>query len=274
MPLEFGTFHLFERASGDEHTAITEQIDLMCAAEELGFSSTWAAEHHFGDYGICPSSVLALAAVARQTSTIRLGTAVVVMPFHNPLRVAEELAFVDQLSAGRLDVGLGRGYRQKELSRFGIPLEETRGRFRESLQVLRKAWTEPRLTHHGQFFDYDDIEARPRPAQQPHPRVWVGSLSPQTFELVGEMGAHLLFTPRFAPDEDIPKQIGEYREAVGAAGGDPAQHRVGALRFVYCAESSKYEASFVMIDTTPRRGFEMLLCIENAGGIPGMALRR
>src|SRR6202011_314390 len=90
--MDFGTFHLFETIDSSETAAVHDQIDLMIAAESLGFSSVWAAETHSSEYGVCPSPILALAAVARQTKTLRLGTGIVVLPFHDPLRVAEELA--------------------------------------------------------------------------------------------------------------------------------------------------------------------------------------
>ena len=238
--MDFGTFHLFETRPGrSDQQAISEQLDLMQAAEGLGFTSVWAAEHHFGDYGICPSAQLALAAVARTTKTLRLGTGIVVLPFHNPIRVAEELAFVDAISNGRLDVGLGRGYRAKEMRGFGVDSSETREIFRESIDVILQAWTQDRVNFSGKYFQIEDLELRPKPVQQPHPRTWVGSLSPETFELVGRLGANLLFTPRFTPEEDVPAEIENYRRAVRAAGQDPSTKRVGALRFIYVSDSTE-----------------------------------
>ena len=112
--MDFGLFHLFE-ATGQrsEYEMVGEQFALMQAAEDLGFSSVSAAEHHFSGYGICPSPAIALAAAAQITKRMRLGTGIVVLPFHNPIRAAEELAFVDLISGGRLDVGFGRGYRPR-----------------------------------------------------------------------------------------------------------------------------------------------------------------
>ena len=236
--MDFGTFHLFERPENrTDQEMINEQLYLMEAAEDLGFSSVWAAEHHFGDYGICPNAVMALTAVARRTKTIRLGTGIVVLPLHNPLRAAEELAFLDNVSGGRLDVGLGRGYRAKELGAYDVDMAQTRAIFKEGIELMLEAWTKDRATYHGQYFNIDNLEVRPRPVQQPHPRTWVGSLSPETFELVGKMGANLLFTPRFAPDENIPEQVKQYKASLIARGEDPASKRIGALRFVYVADT-------------------------------------
>jgi luciferase family oxidoreductase group 1 len=237
--VDFGTFHLFEAIGQDERTAIADQIDLMVAAEDLGFSSVWAAEHHFSDYGVLPSPVLGLATVARLTSTIRLGTGIVVLPFHNPIRVAEELAFLDNVSNGRLEVGVGRGYRPRELDGFGVKLTDTRSIATEALEVIRQAWTQPEVNFHGTHFNFEDLPVRPKPLQQPHPRVYLGSLSPETFPLVGKLGVNLLFTPTFRDEEDIPAQIERYHEAVREHGDDPKRRRIGALRMIYVADTTK-----------------------------------
>jgi luciferase family oxidoreductase group 1 len=236
--MDFGTFHLFESIGQSESAAINDQIDLMVAAEDLGFASVWAAEHHFSDYGICPSPVLALAAVARLTTTIRLGTGIVVLPFHNPLRVAEELAFVDNLSGGRLEIGVGRGYRPRELDGYGVKLSDTRAIATEALEIIRQAWTQPEVNFRGAHFTFQDLPVRPKPVQQPHPRVYLGSLSPETFPLVGKLGVNLLFTPTFRAEEDIPLQIAQYKQAVTDHGDDPNDRRIGALRMVYVADTN------------------------------------
>jgi luciferase family oxidoreductase group 1 len=243
--MDFGTFHLFETIDATETAAVHDQIDLMVAAEELGFSSVWAAEHHFSEYGVCPSPILALAAVARQTTRLRLGTGIVVLPFHDPLRVAEELAFVDHLSHGRLEVGVGRGYRPRELEGFGVDPRESRAIANEALEVIRQAWTEPTVNHKGEHFSVDNVPVYPKPLRDPHPPVYLGSLSPETFELVGKLGVNLLFTPTFREGEDIPAQIAQYKQAVIDSGGDPSTKRIGALRMVYVAETTaQAEAEF------------------------------
>jgi luciferase family oxidoreductase group 1 len=236
--MDFGTFHLFE-ATGSYAAAIDDQVELMVAAEELGFSSVWAAEHHFSEYGVCPSAVLALGAVARQTSRIRLGTGIVVLPFHNPLRAAAELAFVDQLSGGRLEVGVGRGYQARELAAFGVDPDESRSIANESLEIIRQAWTQDEVTFAGRHFRIDGVPVYPKPVQQPHPRVYLGSLSPETFPLVGMLGVHLLFTPTFREGEDIPAQVAAYKQAVRDHGDDPAERRIGALRMIHVADTDE-----------------------------------
>lgn len=237
--MDFGTFHLFESIGRTESEAVDEQIELMVAAEDLGFSSVWAAEHHFSEYGVCPSAVLALAAVAKLTTTIRLGTGIVVLPFHNPIRAAEELAFVDLLSHGRLEVGVGRGYRPKELAGFGIDPAESRAIANESLEIIRQAWTQDEVNFRGSHFTVEGYSVSPKPMQRPHPRLYLGSLSPETFQLVGRLDVNLLFTPTFGPGENIPAQLEQYRSAVVATGGDLQDKRIGALRMVYVADTTE-----------------------------------
>ena len=113
--MKFGMLHLFESpGERSEHQMIEEQVSLMAAAEGYGFDSVWPAEHHFSEYGVCGSTVVSLAAIARTTKKIRLGTGVVVLPFHNPVRVAEDFAMLDHLSNGRVELGIGRGYQPIE----------------------------------------------------------------------------------------------------------------------------------------------------------------
>ncbi len=119
--MKFGMLHLFESPEGrSEKEIIDDQLDLMQAAEGVGFDSIWPAEHHFSQYGYCVSPALTLAAIARVTETIRLGTGVVVLPFHDPIRAAEEYAFLDVMSGGRLEFGVGRGYQPTEFEGFRV----------------------------------------------------------------------------------------------------------------------------------------------------------
>src|SRR5208337_4411471 len=148
--MKFGMLHLFENPVGkSEYQIVKEQFDLMRAAEDLGFDSIWPAEHHFTEYGYCASPALSLAAVASVTKRIRLGTGVVVLPFHNPIRVAEELAMLDLMSDGRLDFGVGRGYQPLEFKGFQIDQAKSRGIFNESLEVIMQAWTQERVNFKG-----------------------------------------------------------------------------------------------------------------------------
>ena len=141
MP-RFGLLHLFE-SPGERSEAqyYEENIELIEYADRVGLDEVWLAEHHFTDYGVMPSTQVFGAYAAARTERIRIGTGVCVLPFHNPVRVAEEFAFLDQLSGGRLDFGVGRGYQPGEFRGYGIPFEESHQRFTETLEIVRKALT-------------------------------------------------------------------------------------------------------------------------------------
>ena len=151
-------------------------IDYVLHAKELGYHSVFVVEHHFTGVGQLSASLNFLSYLAGRTSRIRLGTAVVVLPWHNPVLLAEQVATVDLLSDGRLDLGVGKGYRPPEFSGFCIPMEEATERFDEAMAFLRTAWTATdRFSHHGRRWQFENIVIEPRPVQQPHPPLWMGA---------------------------------------------------------------------------------------------------
>jgi natural product biosynthesis luciferase-like monooxygenase protein len=233
--------HLFEAPQGrSEAEMVTEQIELMEAAEELGFDSVWPAEHHFSEYGFCASPALSLAAIARRTSRLRLGTGVVVLPFNNPVRVAEDYAMLDNLSGGRVELGVGRGYQPTEFAGFGVDQSRSREIFDEALEVIRRAWTCERFDFEGRWFRYHDLAVRPRPLQRPHPPIWLAALSEETYEKAGRLGTNLLCSPIFGGSlVEARSRIERYREALEANGHDPADREVGALVMVYVADTQE-----------------------------------
>jgi luciferase family oxidoreductase group 1 len=234
--MQFGMLHLFENPiNKTEHQIVKEQLGLMQAAEDLGFDSIWPAEHHFTEYGYCASTALMLAPIARVTKRIRLGTGVVVLPFHNPLRVAEEFALLDLMSDGRLDFGVGRGYQPIEYRGFQVDQSQSRSIFRESLEIILQAWTTGKVNFHGQHFHYDDQPVRPQPLQKPHPPLWVAGISNDTFATIGKIGANLLCTQVFGP---FPIElVDQYRAALRANGHDPDKKEVAVLSMLYVAET-------------------------------------
>jgi natural product biosynthesis luciferase-like monooxygenase protein len=239
--MKFGMLHLFESpGERSEHQMITEQISLMEAAESYGFDSLWPAEHHFSEYGVCGSPAVNLAAVARTTKKIRLGTGVVVLPFNHPVRVAEDFAMLDHLSGGRVDLGVGRGYQPIEFQGFGVDQSRSREIFDESLEVLRRAWTNERLDFQGKHYHFEDVQVRPRPYQQPHPPIWMAALSEETFEKAGRLGFNLLLSPVFGGSLQVAgDRIKRYREALAQAGHDPTTREVGALVMTYSGKTQE-----------------------------------
>jgi len=237
--MKFGMLHLFENPiEKTEYQIVKEQLTLMKAAEDLGFDSIWPAEHHFSEYGYCGSPALTLGAIAAETKRIRLGTGVVVLPFHNPIRVAEEFAMLDLMSDGRVDFGVGRGYQPLEYGGFQVDQTKSRGIFNEALEVILRAWTNEKVNFKGVHFNIENLEVRPKPLQKPHPPVWVAGISDATFPMVGKWGFNLLCAPVFGfQGKSAEDLLDKYRNALREGGHDPAKKDIGSLCMVYCADS-------------------------------------
>ena len=174
-----------------------EYIEQTVFAEELGYDTIWLTEHHFDDDGWSPSLLPLAAGIATRTSRIRIGTFILILPFQHALRVAEDAATVDILSNGRLDLGVGKGYRVKEFTGFGIPRDQREALLEEGLEVIRRAWTEESFSFEGKFYQLRDVRLSPRPVQQPHPPVWIGARGKKSVERAARLGCHLMGTGEF-----------------------------------------------------------------------------
>jgi alkanesulfonate monooxygenase SsuD/methylene tetrahydromethanopterin reductase-like flavin-dependent oxidoreductase (luciferase family) len=172
----------------ERYPEILEQVQ---AAEELGYDYVWLTEHHFNEYGR-PSIPTLAAHIAAKTRRIRIGISVIVLPFHHPIHVAEDVATVDHLAEGRIDFGMGRGSYVTEFDGFKIPREESPDRLEESYQIIKKAWTEEAFSHHGRFWSMDEVTVLPKPFQKPHPPIWQPAASPATIRKTVERGIHCL----------------------------------------------------------------------------------
>jgi natural product biosynthesis luciferase-like monooxygenase protein len=241
--MRYGIFYLPALSAADRadgagrlHSCVEQTV----FAEALGFDSVWLAEHHFHSFGGTLSSPPVIgAAIAQRTSKIRIGTAVTLLPYHNPLRIAEDYATLDCLSNGRIEFGIGHGFIKYESLTFGTPLEDLRERFKENLAVILKAWTEPKLSHKGKFYEYENVEVMPRPVQQPHPTVWMGATStPESFEFAGRSGFHLMLIPFLHEIDELRPMVELYLNGRGAAGYDPETARVVAMYHIYVGESA------------------------------------
>src|SRR5438094_9900 len=171
---------------------IRHEIEQMMWTEELGFDSIWLTEHHFIDYGLSVSPAVLAAAAAMRTRRVRIGLAAAILPFYDPVRLAEELAMVDILSEGRLDVGVGRGNRPVEFEGYRVPQIENRERFDESLAIIVKAWTAERFSFEGRHFTIPEVRVIPKPLQRPHPPIYVVCTSPDTIEATALRGVPML----------------------------------------------------------------------------------
>jgi natural product biosynthesis luciferase-like monooxygenase protein len=213
-------------------------LQLLEDSERLGFDAAWANEHHFHPYGgMIPFPPVLLGALAARTSRIRLGTSVALLPLHHPLELAEAYAMLDQISGGRLDLGVGRGFVQYDYATFGVPVEEGQARVEETLEVMLKAWQRQPFSHHGRFFHFENVSVLPAPMQRPHPPVWIACTSnPEGFAWAGRQGFNLLTVVHVRPLEKLAESVRIYRDAAAEAGHDPARLEVSTHFQVYCRE--------------------------------------
>src|ERR1700674_2581206 len=219
-------------AEFDSSEGFRDFIDYNVEAEALGFHSTFVVEHHFTGYGQVSATLNLLTWVGARTSSLRLGTAVLVLPWHNPVLLAEQAATLDLLSDGRLDFGIGKGYRYNEFAGFCMPMEEADERFEESLGVIIKAWTSDKpWSHHGKYWRFENISVEPPTAQKPHPPFWMGAGSPESIAKVAARG-HNLLLDQFASVEQIGERIALFKAAVEAHGRIFDPMSVGVTRSV------------------------------------------
>ncbi|OBH40589.1 LLM class flavin-dependent oxidoreductase [Mycobacterium mantenii] len=202
-------------------------LDLIVESEQLGFDEAWLTEHHFIDDGYSPSLLPIGAAIAARTQRIRIGTFLLLLPLHNPVRVAEDTATLDLISGGRFDLGVGLGYRKGEFDDQGIPARERAGRMQENLTVVRRLLSGESVTIDGRYNSLRDVRIRPPALQRPHPPIWVGGTAPKAIERAARMGLH--FLTGGAGSAKI------YDDALRAHGNDPNDFRVAAMRPAFVA---------------------------------------
>ena len=219
-----------------DHVRYEQQMAEVRLLEELGYWSVWFAEHHFVGYALCGDSLLLCAAAARETKRIKLGAGVVVLPFHHPIRVAEQATMVDCLSDGRLLLGIGRGYQPPEFAGFGQRLEDSAGRFEQGLAVLRRALEEDDFSYETEYWKGEHVTIWPKPAQRPIP-LWAACISDASFERYGRMGLPILTFPATIAAETLKEQIDTYRRVYREHGHDPANVRIGFTAFSYVEPS-------------------------------------
>ncbi|MGC2521154.1 MAG: LLM class flavin-dependent oxidoreductase [Stellaceae bacterium] len=220
--MRFGFFDQLPCAAGfteaQRYRDILAQIEL---GDELGFDTVWLGELHFSRaFSILASPLMVLAAAAQRTRRIRLGTAVTLLPMHNPVKIAEDAATADILSNGRLELGVGRGTAPLHYAGYGIPQDESRERFDEALDFIVGAWTEERFSYHGRYFRADGLTVIPRPVQQPHPPVRIAANSPDTFPFAARRRFPIFATPLINPPDKLKEGLAVYRGALPA--GDTA----------------------------------------------------
>lgn len=194
-------------------------IELSRLAETLGFDSAWVSEHHGAGDGYLPSLLPMLAALASATDRLLLGTGVMLTPFHHPLRLAEDAAVVDQISGGRLILGLGLGWREEEFRMFDVPIRERVSRTSETVQILRRAWTGERFSHDGRNFRFDQVRVTPPPAQPNGPPIYLGGMVEAAIRRAGRDGDGYIRSRGGL--EDTKHALAWAEEGAREAGKDP-----------------------------------------------------
>jgi alkanesulfonate monooxygenase SsuD/methylene tetrahydromethanopterin reductase-like flavin-dependent oxidoreductase (luciferase family) len=202
----------------------------------------WLTEHHFIDYGLSVDPATLASAIASRTSRVRIGLAAAILPFHDPIRLAEQLALVDIISGGRLDVGVGRGNRPSEFTGYRIPQVESRERFDEAVQIIQRAWTEECFAYHGRFFQIPEVRVIPKPLQRPHPPLYQVCVSPDSIESTALRGWPMLNSILFGGLEQVVASRDRYVTTLQKAGRSPVEiaallDRWGVSRQIYVAPS-------------------------------------
>ena len=220
--MKFGIFSIVQWHESRTHQqALSEALEEIELAEQLGIDEAWLGEHHFSRHGLLSGIFSFVGAVAARTRRIKIGTAVVILPFHNPILVASEAATLDILSNGRLMLGVGSGYQRQEFEGLGVDVEEGRERFREHLDVITRAWTAEKLTFHGKFTDVEDLWVNPKPLQKPHPPVYIAvSTSPASVEYAASLNTPIIVGGPTAIMGQAPQVIQLWRQKMEEFGHD------------------------------------------------------
>lgn len=236
--MEFGIFHEFHCTEGQtEAQAFRESFAQVDAAERWGLDAIWLAEIHFSPQRSVLAAPMTIAsAIAARTQRIRIGIAVQVLPLCHPLRIAEEAATVDQISQGRLIFGVGRSGFPRTYEAYGIPYAESRDRFAEALNIIKRAWTETTFSYKGQYHHFHDISLVPKPYQKPYPPIRVAANSPDTFPAMGEQGYPIFVAVRLGTLSELGPHIKVFREAYKAA-GHPGEGQVFLRVPVYIGDT-------------------------------------
>ena len=241
--MQFGWLTLaLSPSPAEDAVRIDQQIEQVCFAEQLGFADVWLTEHYFTGESVYNDALLFAAALCMKTERIRIGFAVVQMPFHHPVRLAVQLALLDNLSKGRIDVGVGKGtvYNEYEFVGHGLRSDDSRERMEESIDILQRAWQEAPLTYEGKYYKIHVPEIRPRPVQLPGPPLWRSVISPGSFTDCGRRGIPIL-TSRL-PVARIKERWQLYEAGLEAGGHDEATRsrllaQSALWRNVYVADS-------------------------------------
>jgi alkanesulfonate monooxygenase SsuD/methylene tetrahydromethanopterin reductase-like flavin-dependent oxidoreductase (luciferase family) len=243
--MRFGLFCSAQASSEDlppeTGQGFRDYLDFNVEAEELGFHSSFLVEHHFTGWNQVSAPLMLLTCLAMRTTRLRLGSAVMVLPWHNPVLLAEQAATLDLVSGGRLDFGIGKGYRHSEFTGYQIPPQEAEARFEEAVALITRSWLErSRFSHRGRFWRFEDIVVEPPPAQRPHPPFWMAAGSPASIRKAAARGFNLMLD-QYASPEQIGERMTLYRAEREAHGRPFDPMGVVVARQLYVASDRAIE---------------------------------
>ncbi len=238
--MEFGTFMEFPPETGGRECASFDRaLAEVQQAEEWGLDAVWLAELHGApERSVLSAPMTVASAIAGCTSRIKIGIAVQVLPLCHPLRLAEEAATVDQISHGRLIYGIGRSGVVRTYEEYGISYDESRERFAETLEILKRAWTQPKFSYEGKYYSFDNVAVTPKPYQKPYPELRMAGATPETFPAIGRMGMPVFVAVRQGPFNQLVPYIDSYRAAWKEA-GHPGNGKVFLRVPAYLAETEQ-----------------------------------
>jgi alkanesulfonate monooxygenase SsuD/methylene tetrahydromethanopterin reductase-like flavin-dependent oxidoreductase (luciferase family) len=236
----FGLFFQAPERAGESHAArFAEMLELATLADTLGFDVAWLAEIHFGAaFSLLSSPLMAVPAIAQRTKRIRVGTAVTLLPLHQPLACAEQAATADILSGGRLEFGVGRGSIPSQFHGFRVSLAENRARFGEALDIIRLAWTRDRVSYDGRFYKVDNLAVVPKPLQRPHPPIRVAVHTPESFAHIAGLGVPIYSGTTTTPLPLLRECMATYRERLAAAGHAWGPEQMALMQPVHVGTTS------------------------------------
>jgi alkanesulfonate monooxygenase SsuD/methylene tetrahydromethanopterin reductase-like flavin-dependent oxidoreductase (luciferase family) len=244
MSFEFGMFHEFQCPAGtSQPDAFAESFAQVEAAERWGLDAMWLAEIHVApERSVCAVPLTIASAIAARTNRIKIGTGVQVLPLCHPLRIGEEAATVDQISHGRLIFGVERSGFPRTYEAYGVPYGESRERFAETLEILKRAWTEDPFSYSGKFYKFENVRLTPKPYQKPWPEIRIAANSPDTFPAIGTLGHGVFVAVRLGTLSELAPNIRAYRQAYKAA-GHPGEGKVFLGAPAYVAETAEQARS-------------------------------
>src|SRR5438128_5074777 len=219
MAFEFGMFHEFQRTAGvTDEDAFATSFAQVHAAERFGLDGMWLAEIHVSpERSVCSAPLTLASAIAARTKRMKIGTAVQVLPLCHPLRLAEEVATIDQLSNGRLIFGVGRSGFAHTYKTYNVDYAESRERFAETLEIVKRCFTEERFSHKGKYYAYENVRLAPKPIQTPWPEIRVAAASPDTYQEVAALGHPIFIAARIGNLSELAPHVKPYRDALKAA---------------------------------------------------------